>query len=97
MIEDENNKLKYSDSPLILYPSIFSKELKIILNPFHHPLSVKLFDSRGNLVQNIFTGIVKKKKELTFNPRRKLSPGIYFITLNTDKEKVLRKVIYLGK
>ena len=83
----------YLDSSSIIYPNpvddYFNIELKSETNS--EDFTFKLLDARGRVLsQDLF------KKSIQID-RKNISPGVYFIYLNSDSNFIQRKIIFSEK
>ena len=78
--------------------SIFSKKTKINYNgrniifeiPYKSYITLKLFDVSGREINTIYKGNAKGKYNFKIN---KISSGVYFLNLKTEKENITSKII----
>uniref|UniRef100_A0A7C4YEP2 T9SS type A sorting domain-containing protein n=1 Tax=candidate division WOR-3 bacterium TaxID=2052148 RepID=A0A7C4YEP2_UNCW3 len=74
------------------YP--FLKESFLYFIPESGNYSLKIFDLSGRIVKNIFDGKFINKGIYTCNIGD-LKDGVYFIIINSERERITKKVIYL--
>jgi agmatine deiminase len=60
----------------------------------NHPVSVSFYlqDIAGRKVRDVYSGFVQQGERLISIDVRGLSPGIYFLEMNSDKQKFTRKI-----
>jgi len=58
-------------------------------------VSLGIYDLYGNLITNIKTGFVFSESYKFVIDGSKLAPGLYFLTLKTDNQEIVKKIIRL--
>jgi len=83
-----------------VYPNPLCEDSKLILHKdVNSPITLKLFNGKGQLVERIKADTMRKKGDIfmlssLFHPGR-LAHGIYFLQLSTKEEKLLIKTLWL--
>tara|TARA_S200000501_G_scaffold115518_1_gene108544 strand:- start:1101 stop:2099 length:999 start_codon:yes stop_codon:yes gene_type:complete len=82
-----------------IFPNPFNPKVNVIFElPFKDKVNLKIFDIKGNMVDNVLSGYFDAGQHIfTWNPSAKyhnLSSGIYFISFNNGKSSTFKKIVY---
>lgn len=84
---------EHNDITLYPNPAVSSVEIKFY-SPVSRNIQLNIYDLSGNLINNIYSGLVNKGDNLfTWNIDNNLSGGVYFYQIITDKNKYSGKII----
>jgi photosystem II stability/assembly factor-like uncharacterized protein len=93
---EEDTRSPKSETRLIVYPNPAKGNLRIRFNlPDERKVTVKLYDVSGRLVNEVFTGKVKIGMNEMSIITANYAAGIYFVSIETDKEIITEKFIML--
>ena len=77
-----------------VYPNPFSSGLNISVDlPEQANIRVELYDHTGRLSQELFSGRIEGRKDISTNPE--VPSGVYFIRLISEQHQEVRKIIKL--
>ena len=81
------------------FPNPFNPKINIgFVLPSAENMNLKIFDIKGNMVDNVTSGYFKAGQyTYIWNPAdkyQKLSSGIYIISLNNGKTNTFKKIVY---
>lgn len=59
-------------------------------------IDIKVYNSEGRLIESVFTGIVNQgNHRINWTAKTSLPSGIYFVTLNSERQRSTGKLVYL--
>ena len=103
-IDDDNLIPELTDKNRIFaYPNPFNPEINISLNKINYsidrPVSLKIYNIRGQIVRTLLNNDLTNRKEFVWNGldenQRTVPSGIYFIRFTSDHLSVNHKIVLL--
>jgi len=93
---EDNYQLSIYNLQLVNYPNPFNNSTKISFNlPFISEVKLEVFNTKGELVQSVFTGQLKSGQHAFSFKATALNSGVYYCRLTTATEVKTTKLMLL--